>query len=59
MALPGVEELWSLMVWSRHWVMLEHTVLWKSMIPHCIPSVLGLSGDPSHPTAALGGMFNG
>lgn len=42
MALPAVEELWSLVAWSRHRVVLEHTVLRKSMIPHCIPSVLGL-----------------
>lgn len=45
MALPAVEELWSLTVCSRCQVMLgmlEHTVVGKSMIPPCIPSVLGL-----------------
>lgn len=45
MAVPAVEELWSLTVWSKCWVMLgmlEHTVVGKSMIPHRIPSVLGL-----------------
>lgn len=37
--------LWSLTVCSRRWVvlgMLEHTVVGKSTIPPCIPSLLGL-----------------
>lgn len=57
MALPAVEEPCSLTV-EQVLGMLEHTVLGKSMIPHC--SAGAASGDPTDPTAALGGgMFNG
>lgn len=58
MAVPAVEELWSLTVWSKCWVMLgmlEHTVVGKSMIPHCIPSVLGLLLETPQTYSSPGG----
>lgn len=61
MALPSVEEPWSLTACSRRRLtlgMLVHVVVGKSMIPRCF-SAGAASGDPSHPTAALGGMFSG